>query len=302
MTESIENDIWRLRILPTLGASPIALEYRVGDAWHAVMRPTPAAALTGDSSSPFSSYTLAPYSNRIRDGKFSFQEREYTVRANTPKGEFIHGDVRNRAFQIKRPSASSLECAFDSRDVRDANFPFPYTLLVTYALEGDALLTTLTLENVGDAPMPAGFGLHPYFVRHFAGSTTDPTLTFDATGYYVTDEKTIPRDGARPLSPALDFSRGKSAYEQPLDTVFNGWNGAATLRWETHRLILHASDVFTHFVAFNGAPDATIALEPITHATDGFNLMARGVSDTGVRVLEAGERLRGTVTIRLEAV
>jgi aldose 1-epimerase len=302
VTETIENDIWRLRILPSLGASPVALEHRVGNAWYPVMRPTPPAALTGDSSSPFSSYTLAPYSNRIRDGKFSFHGREYTVRANTPKGEFIHGDVRNRAFQIKHLSTSSLECSFNSRDFPDANFPFPYTLLVTYSLEGDAFLTTLTLENVGEAPMPAGFGLHPYFVRHFAGSTTDPVLTFNATGSYVTDEKTIPRDGAQPLSPALDFSRGKDAYGQPLDTVFNGWDGTATLQWETHRLAMHATEIFTHFVAFNGAPDATIALEPITHATDGFNLMARGVPDTGVRVLEAGEKLSGTVTIRLEPV
>jgi aldose 1-epimerase len=302
VTETIENDIWRLRILPSLGASPVALEYRVGNAWHAVMRPTPPAALTGASSSPFSSYTLAPYSNRIRDGQFSFQGREYTVRANTPKGEFIHGDVRNRAFQIKHHSTSSLECTFDSRNFPDANFPFPYTLLVTYSLESDAFITTLTLQNVGDAPMPAGFGLHPYFVRHFAGSIIDPILTFNAMRYYVTDEKTIPRDGAQSLSPTLDFSTGKSAYGQPLDTVFNGWDGAATLQWETHRLVLHASDVFTHFVAFNGAPDATIALEPITHATDGFNLMARGVSDTGVRVLAAGERLSGSVTIRLEPV
>jgi aldose 1-epimerase len=302
VTESIQNNVWRLRISPRVGASPIALEHNLNGAWHPVMRPTPPETLDGDSSSPFSSYTLAPYSNRIRDGRFAFQGREYTVRANNSKGEFIHGDVRNRPWQVHRLNDTTLECRFDSREFSDANFPFPYTVVVTYQLECEQFITDIRLENAGDTAMPAGFGFHPYFVRHFATSSADPILTFHATGFYIADETIIPRDGAHPITPEMDFSRGKNAYAQSLDTVYNGWHGTATLRWETHRLVLEASSLFTHFVACNGAPDGTIALEPITHATDGFNLMARGVDGTGVRVLEAGEGMTGTVTLRLETV
>jgi aldose 1-epimerase len=301
MTETIENNFWRFSILPRLGASPVALEYRVRDTWEPVMRPTAPELLNGNSSSPFSSYTLAPYSNRIRDAKFLFQGHEYALRPNNAKGETIHGDVRNRPFQVTR-DASSLTCHFDSRDFNDANFPFSYTVTVTYALEGARFVTRIELKNVGDAAMPAGFGFHPYFVRRFNGSGSDPIMRFHVTGNYVPDALLIPTGGAVPLSPELDFSAGKDAYAAPIDMVFNGWDGLASLTWETHRLTMHASEIFSHFVAFNGAPDATIAMEPVSHATDGFNLMSRGVPETGVRVLEVGETMSGEFSLILEPV
>jgi aldose 1-epimerase len=54
--------------------------------------------------------------------------------------------------------------------------------------------------------------------------------------------------------------------------------------------------IFSHLVVFT-APDGSLAVEPVTHATDGFNLMARGVEGTGVKVLEPGEMVAGTVTL-----
>jgi aldose 1-epimerase len=300
-TETLENDHWRFTILPRLGASLVALEARVGDAWKPLMRPAPPEALDGTSSSPFSSYTLAPYSNRIRDGRFTFDGVTHQLRPNSQKGETIHGDVRNRPWTVQR-EASSLVCDFDSRALTDANFPFPYTVRVTYTLAGDAFTTHIALENVGARAMPAGFGFHPYFVRRFAGSTQDPRLEFHATGYYITDALTIPTAGAQPVIPALDFSAPKDAYGQFLDTVFTGWTGRAVVTWDAHRMTMTASEVFGHFVAFNGAPDGTLALEPVSHATDGFNLMARGVPDTGVRVLQPGERLEGEFSLRIESL
>ena len=300
MIETIENEFWRLSIHPSLGASPVALEARVDDGWQPLMRP--ATDLDGNSSSPFSSYTLAPYSNRIRGSSFNFQGQQYALKPNNSKGETIHGDVRNRAWVVTRPSLHQFECHFDSRTVSDANFPFAYCVIVLYSLEGAICRTAITLENVSDSAMPAGFGFHPYFVRRFAGSLSDPRLEFTASGYYVTDAQTIPTEGAHGLTPDLDFSSAKAAYAAPLDTVFDGWAGRAALIWDEHRLELTASEVFTHFVAFNGAPDGTIALEPVTHATDGFNLLARGVEETGVQILEPNKILSGDFALQLHAL
>ena len=300
MIERIENEFWRLSIAPNIGASVTALEARVNNSWQPVMRP--ATQLEGRSSSPFSSYTLAPFSNRIRGSSFEFDGQQYTLQPNNAHGETIHGDVRNRPWTVTRVGLSSLECHFNSRSVDDANFPFAYTVTVTYSLEGALCHTAIRLENVGYMAMPAGFGFHPYFVRRFAGSLSDPLLEFSATGYYVTDAQTMPTEGAHGLTADLDFSSAKPAYAAPLDTVFNGWGGRAALSWDQHRLELRASPVFTHFVAFNGAPDGTIALEPVTHATDGFNLLARGVQNTGVGILEPNEKLSGDFTLQLHAL
>ncbi len=300
--ETLENDALRLVIAPDLGASPTAFELCLNDAWHAVMRPTSAQTLERGQSTAFSSYTLAPYSNRIRDNQFSFQGRTYPLRGNWLGSTTIHGDVRDRPFQIARPDLSTITCHYDSRLVQDGNFPFDYALQKTYKLEKSTLEIRLELTNVSSQAMPAGLGIHPYFVKFLNGSSAPPVLHFRARGVYDVDELIIPSAAAQPIAPELDFSEPKSAYLMPIDRVYNGWNGHASLDWPGSgaRMVIEADAVYGHFVVFNGDPDGTLALEPVTNATDGFNLMAQGVPDTGVAILEPGESLRGSIWIRLE--
>lgn len=40
-------------------------------------------------------------------------------------------------------------------------------------------------------------------------------------------------------------------------------------------------------------------LEPVSDVNDGFNLLERGIEDTGVRVLTLGQTLAGTVRLRI---
>ncbi|RIH81811.1 hypothetical protein Mrose_03529 [Calidithermus roseus] len=84
--------------------------------------------------------------------------------------------------------------------------------------------------------------------------------------------------------------------------MFGGWEGALRLEWPHSgvRVELEADPIFSHLVLFT-APDGTVALEPVSHATDGFNLMDRGWPNTGVRVLEPGESLSGEVRMRIRA-
>lgn len=302
--ETLENDALKLTIAPDLGASPTAFELRLNDVWHAVMRPTEQRTLEHGRSAAFSSYTLAPYSNRVRDNVFRFRGREYHLRPNWPDGQTIHGDVRDRPFQITHPDARTLECRYDSRPVQDKNFPFDYTLTTTYRLEAWTLETRLELTNVSTEPMPAGLGIHPYFVRYLNGSTDDPVLEFHARGVYDVDERVMPSAAARAITPELDFSGPKSAYLMPIDRVYNGWDRHMRLTWPDSgvRMVIEADPVFGHFVVFNGDPDGTLALEPVTNATDGFNLLDRGIPGTDVRVLEPRQSLQGTIWIRLEGV
>ena len=266
------------------------------------MRPTARALVTGDSSANFSSYNLAPYSNRIKNNKFIFEGREYKLKPNWADGMLtIHGDIRNRALEMSR-TETALEFWFDSRTVTDSNFPFDYTFKTRYSLEGDVLTSYLEVQNVGSTPMPAGLGFHPYFVRHFLGSSVAPLLHFQAKSVYLTDTSRIP-DGASQTIPAeLDFSSPASAIAVFVDNVYNDWDGLATLEWvgSGYRLRIEGDKIYSHFVAFNGDPDGSIALEPVSHCTDGFNLLAQGVANTGVNILKPGETMSGAMRLKLE--
>lgn len=48
------------------------------------------------------------------------------------------------------------------------------------------------------------------------------------------------------------------------------------------------------------APDGSVALEPVSHATDALSLAARGVPGTDLRVLAPGQSLAGAVRLTLE--
>ena len=299
--ETLENPFWKLVISPEFGASPVALEHRLNNAWVPIMRPSKPGALEAGRSADFASYTLAPYSNRIPGGAFEFRGQQHRLRPNWPDGQTIHGDVRDAPWAVTR-HADALECRIASDAIPNANFPFPYALRCTYRLEGTTFATELELTNTGGTAMPAGLGIHPYFERRVAGSG-DGVLGFTATRWYVASDPSnpVPTGPATPIPEAVNFSAPRAPGDQFVDAVFTGWDGSATLEWpgSGKRLRITADEVFSHFVVFT-APDGTLALEPVTNATDGFNLMARGVPGTGVVVLEPGETLVGRIAMTLE--
>jgi aldose 1-epimerase len=152
--------------------------------------------------------------------------------------------------------------------------------------------------------MPAGLGYHPYFVRQFLGSSVVPRLHFQASSVYLTDTSRIPEGASQAIPSELDFSSPASVTEIFIDNIYNDWDGVATLEWvgSGYRMRIEGDKIYGHFVVFNGDPDGTIALEPVSHATDGFNLFARGVPNTGVKILEPGQTLAGAMRLKLERV
>lgn len=297
---TLESASWRLQVAPEVGASIAGLYARSGDGWRAVLRETPPEAVEDRSPSKFASFVLVPFSNRIRDARFTFQGREYRLRPTSSDGNTQHGDVRGRPWTVTHADERTLECRLDTRDFPDFNYPFPFTASVGYRLDGGDFKTRLSLTNTGGGAMPAGFGLHPYFNRHVAGSG-ELELGFAAAGVYETDDTFIPSEGMKPVPDALAFAPARAAGGQSLNHVYGGWDGRASLSWPGSGLVIAVAcdPVFSHLVVFT-APDGSLAVEPATHATDGFNLLARGLSGTGVVVLEPGETVTGTATLSVQ--
>ncbi|WP_034386750.1 aldose 1-epimerase [Deinococcus sp. YIM 77859] len=295
--ERIASAHLTLEVLPEVGASVLNLRAASG---RPVLRHVNLADV--NTSSQCASFTLLPYSNRIRDARFSFQGREVQLRPTTKDGLAQHGDVRNRPWEVTRVSETHLRCDFDSRAFPDMNWPWAFTARVEYLLHGPHLDTSVTLTNVDTSEMPAGMGLHPYFTRWQDG--IDPRLGFEAALTYDTDERQLPTGGARPLRPDEDYRTPAPVGDRQLDRVYTAWNGVARLDWtstsgERRALSLTADPVYSHLVVFT-APDGSLALEPVTHATDAFNLAARGVSGTDLRTLLPGQSLGGAFRITLE--
>lgn len=289
--QTIQNDFFQLEVLPELGASILNLRSGSG-------RPVMRAVKLEDveTSSQCASFMLLPYSNRIRDAHFTFQGRDIQLVPNTKTGLAQHGDVRNRPWQVKQANPNHLICTFDSRDHADINWPWAFTARVEYLLHGPHFDTTVTLTNTSDSEMPAGMGLHPYFARLQDG--IDPQLTFDASLTYDTDERILPTAGPRPISPAEDYRTPSVIGERQIDRAYTAWDGIAQLDWGVRTLTLTADNVYSHLIVFT-APDGSLALEPVTHATDAFNLAAKGIGGVDMRTLAPGQSLAGTARLTL---
>jgi aldose 1-epimerase len=292
---TIASDRFRVEIAPEAGASIVSCLIARRGTWLPLMRPTPPDAVAERRSFAMASYLLVPYSNRIQDATFRFRGRRYRLRPDTADGHAIHGDGRRHAWDVVAQSAGEIRLHLDARRIPDVGFPFAFTSTVRYVLEGDAFHSELSVMNAGAEPMPAGLGFHPYFNRAL-GQGDDVTLETRVAGVYPA---LVPTTPAVALAPEQDFSCGRTLAGLDLDHCFAGWCGAARLRWPATgvEVVVEGSPALGHLVVFTPPGKPFFAVEPVSHANNGFNLFDAGHAGTGVRVLEPGETLVATLRL-----
>jgi len=300
MTIELASGRLRLWLDPEHGVQWQALQARRGDAWLSLVPDCREAQAVGEAASALNAacFMMIPYSNRIRDGAFTFEGRSHQL--GRPERHAIHGALRALPWQVETVSDSRALCRFDSRNADNASdWPWPIEATLDHTLTDARLMSEISLTNRGDSAMPAGFGWHPYFVRDIDGG--GPTLTVPVQAVYPdADGDALPDGAAQPLPAELDFRQPRALDpEQRIDHCFAGLSGRTCIDWTASgiSLTLQASPVCSHLVLFN--PDAPhFAVEPVTNANDGVNLHASGI-DAGVQVLEPGDTLRATLTLEL---
>jgi aldose 1-epimerase len=292
---ALENEWLRLRVAPGLGASVLSLELRRGEAWLPLWRPSPASPVRPNECA---SYLLAPYSNRIRDGRFSFEGRIHQLSRKSDHA--LHGGAAWRPWEVLETSPARARLRLDTRRIPDFDFPFPFVADVSYALAGAAFETTLALTSTGRERMPAGIGFHPYFARALDGGTSEVELEAHLLSLYPGEPPVpmLPTGPPRPVPPELDFSRSRPV-DAVLDDCFASWDGRARFTWTRSGVAaeLRATSKCRHVVIYSPAGKPFFAFEPVTNANDGFNLRERGGCDDGVAVLAPGETLEAGMTL-----
>jgi aldose 1-epimerase len=281
----LQNGPLELEVCPGLGGAITAFRHRGRD----LMRP--AAPVFFAERDPFlaSSFVLVPFSNRVADRRFGFQGQLYELPENFPsEPHAIHGQGWEHAWTI---GAADARCAVLEFEHRIAGTPLDYRARQILALGERGLDVTLELTNAGAGPMPAGLGVHPYFVR-----TPGVTLRARLGQVWLMDERKLP-SGPVSLPAEWDFGTAPRLADLTMDHCFAGWDGRAELHWPESgvTLELEADPLFGHLVIYIPPGRELFCVEPVSHVNDGFNLAERGVPGTGVRVLAPGATLRGRV-------
>jgi aldose 1-epimerase len=264
---------------------------REGAAAAELLRPTPDAALARRDPWATACFPLVPWSNRIREGRFAFGGRTVSLPPNRPQARHaIHGLGFEAPWTVVDlgPARAALEHVH-----APGAWPWAYRAVQRIALTPAGLELELSLENRGDAAMPAGLGWHPYFPR-----TPETMLTACVGGLWLTDAEVLPLACVTPPADR-DPGRGLAVDRVVLDNAYVGWDGRAVVAWPERRarLRLAAGGPLGTLVVYTPPGEGFFCAEPVSHVTDAFNLAAGGRTDTGMLVLAPGESVRATLAL-----
>ncbi len=74
-----------------------------------------------------------------------------------------HGFVKSTEFEVVHSSENSVTFITTANEQTLENYPFNFTLTITYEVAGSRLLQKITTENTGQSEMIYALGLHPGF-------------------------------------------------------------------------------------------------------------------------------------------
>lgn len=239
-------------------------------------------------------YPLMPYSNRVAGARVQVQGQAFAL-APHPDAlpHTLHGNAHALPWRMRSQASDGALMVLDAPP--SAAWPWHYTGSMQLQLRPSELAITLEIRNAGTSVMPAGLGLHPY-LRHRPDARVGyrATTAWPATPDFLAVASRPLRDGER-YSPARVLPAGG------LTDYVGGWDGIADIDLPEAgtRLRIAADPLFGHLVVHRPDSQAYLCLEPVSHVADGFNLAARGVADTGTRLLAPGETLEGTIRFQL---
>jgi aldose 1-epimerase len=255
-----------------------------------ILRPMAAAEIASGRGSNGASYPLVPFAGRIGEGRLEFQGEQIHLASNWPGVRHpMHGDGWWHPWQVADSDAASAVLTYLHEPAGShGGWPFRYRAEQHFRLDDDRLTLRMSLENLEDRAVPAGIGLHPFFVRD-----ADSELTCRTQTAWRTDAEVLPLERIS-VPPEWDFSAGREVNSVALDTAFEGWDGRATLAWPQRRLRLdlEASQSLRHLVLFLPPGQPFFCVEPLSHTPGQV-----GLSPLAPRATLTGEAVFGLSTL-----
>ena len=251
----------------TAGGSDVVLGYGIDEMCHAGI-----------------GQVLAPWPNRVADGRYVFDDDEYQLPLTEPeRATAIHGLVRFAGWSAVERTESSVTVAHTLHP--QPGYPFALRLEVQYALGGDGLRVTARARNVGDRACPFGLGFHPYL----AGHVDELEVFIPARTIVVNDDQGVElrREPAGLREPQLV---GEASLDQTLTDLDRDANGNA--RVQVGAVELWCDEAFPFLQVFSGDLPTVrrrgLAVEPMTCAPNAFR------SGDGLLRLEPGDWFEGS--------
>lgn len=257
----------------------------------------------GDAGKGYPSALLFPFANRVRDGKYTFEDTEYQLERNElGRGHALHGFVHNMPFQVvsQRRNGVTLECIYNGDR---AGYPFPFKLEITYSLvRKHTFRLVYQVINTGQSTMPCVFGWHPYFVLQDS-KVSEMTLSLPVHQKYELDDSVIPfstNEAATPeINEATTFSLKNAILDNVYKIVSSGKEASIALSTDKLRMTVTqqiGNGLLNFFVLYTPPARNSIAIEPQTANINAFN------NEDGLVMLEPSKLMKGQIEVTLQSL
>jgi aldose 1-epimerase len=246
--------------------------------------------------------TLAPWPNRVTDGRYTFGGVERQLALTEPaRSHALHGLAVWLDYEAvdKGPSHVTLAATIPAQTA----YPWRISIRTTFSLTSEGLTQTVEATNESADAAPFGTGPHPYLVAG-SGRVDEWTLELPAADVLaVTPDRLIPT-GLRAVdaddAERFDFRAARTIGTAEIDHAYTGLarddEGLATVRVTAAdgSGVAMSWDASCPWVQVHTAdkPDAAtsrlgLAVEPMTCAPDAFNADNYDY-DAGLIVIEPG--------------
>ena len=140
----------------------------------------------------YASSILFPFVNRIKDGKYTFNDLKYQLSCNeVNKNNALHGLVYNKTFVCTKKilTLNYASVTLKYKDFgRHLGFPFKFDIELTYTLNKKGIILSVKIDNKDKKNFPFSIGWHPYF---YSKNLDNSTLNFSSNKKYVFDNQQI---------------------------------------------------------------------------------------------------------------
>ncbi len=236
---------------------------------------------TGQANYGFAGAVMAPWANRLADGRYVFGSSTYQNPIDEPAYQTaLHGLVFNREFEIVQQTTNEIE--FEIKLGEDPGYPFESTLRAWYELTDFGLISGLEFTNLGYQQIPLTTGFHPYFAFD-----SGDEVSIGAEHVVISNSRLLPQANVK----SEELVGKQNAVELDLSTLNldncfenliveeNGWH-YSTLNRKRHGWLVQVGQsaefercmVYTmHKSPITAEPERWIAIEPQAGAANAFN-------------------------------
>ena len=224
----------------------------------------------------YKSVFLLPFANRVEDGKYLFQGREYQLAINRPKEQnAIHGFFHDKKCELvdSREQQNSAQITLEYNYTgTEKGYPFHFSLRIVYLFSEKGLECTLFFKNVSDSIIPCSLGWHPYFSL---GTKIDSCfLKLPKLEKQALNSKLLPINITEKFDSFLDY---KSLSSEQFDSLFtlsdSRISEVSVLSGDkkTNLCVWQEQEKYKNVILYIPQGRNSIAIEPMTSLTNAFN-------------------------------